>query len=861
MRLNELSTPLATLLRRWRQDPAFRRRVASWAWAPAREAQWAPIPEDLHPRWREALRKEGISALYTHQVEAYRAARAGAHVALFTGTASGKTLAFLLPILQALCEDPQTTALFLYPTKALAHDQLAILRAWLSALRLPVAALPYDGDTPGEVRRFVRERGRLLLTNPDMLHMGILPQHPRWAAFLSRLRFVVIDEAHVYRGVFGSHMVNVLRRLRRLAAAYGASPQFLLASATVANGPELAEGLVEGPAHIIEADGAPYGERHFILYRPPLLDAATGLRQSALTAAAGLILTFLEHGIPTIAFARSRMAVERLLRMVRSAWVERGGDPEEVHGYRGGYLPEERRAIEKGLREGRIRAVIATNALELGVDIGTLEACVMVGYPGTIASVRQQAGRAGRRAPLSVAILVLTATPLDEYLAGHPEFLLRNSPEAARFDPDNLAILADHLRCAAFEWPLSPGEPFARTLDTDWIVERLIAEGEPLYRNPTDGRVYFAADRYPAQEISLRTSTGDRVRIRLGGEKGGRVIGEVDRPSAPRLVHPGAVYLHEGLAYRIVSVDWEQGEAIAEPFEGDEITEPIVEARWQLDQERDRRAGAWVSGAWGEVTIISQVVGYRRLRWPGGELLGWEEVETPEVTLPTTAWWLTLQPALVERLKEEGVHIGPLDYGPEWEAIRRRVRARDGYRCRVCGAPEPPGQAHDVHHLRPLRTFQDPAEAHSPENLITVCRRCHRRLEQMLGTRSALSGLAHLLHGLAPIFLMSDPADLGLLVDPESREAGGPTVLLYEGVPGGVGFAAHLWTVQEALLEAALEVVRRCPCENGCPACVGPPGEMPDLKGETRRLLEGILEWEGRSRDQRGGLESGSQIF
>jgi len=832
---------LARLLQRWREDPSFRRHVAAWARAPARQAREVPIPADLHPRCQDALRRQGIQVLFTHQAEAYRAARQGAHVALFTGTASGKTLAFLLPIFQALCEDPRTTALFLYPTKALAHDQRAVLRAWLSALELPVAALPYDGDTPAEARRFVRERGRLILTNPDMLHLGILPQHPRWADFLRHLRFVVIDEAHVYRGVFGSHVANVLRRLRRLARAYGAAPQFLLASATVANGPELAERLVEAPVHIVEDDGSPSGERHFILYRPPLLDAATGLRQSAMTTAAELILTLLGHGIPTIAFARSRMAVERLLRIVRGAWSERGGDPGEVRGYRGGYLPEERREIEGGLREGRIRAVIATNALELGIDIGTLQACVMVGYPGSIASVRQQAGRAGRRTPLSVALLVLTATPLDEYLAAHPEFLFRRSPEAVRFDPDNLLILTDHLRCAAFEWPLGSDELFARTLDTAWIVERMMAEGEPLYRNPTDGRVYFRADRYPAQEINLRTTTGERVHIRLAGPSG-RVIGEVDRPSAPILVHPGAVYLHEGVAYRVLAVDWERGEALAEPFEGDEFTEPIVEARWALDQEHARWEAPWAVGAWGEVTITRRVVGYRRRRWPGGELIGWEEVETPEEALPTTAWWLALRPALVEALRAEGVWIGPLDYGLEWEAIRRAIRSRDGYRCRVCGAPELPGQAHDVHHLRPLRTFRDRAEAHAPENLITVCRRCHRRLEEMQGTRSALSGLGDLLHHLAPVFLMSDPADLSLLVDPEGRLTGGPTLLLYENVPGGVGFAEHLYTVQPFLLQAAGEVLQRCPCERGCPACVGPPGEMIDLKGETRRLLERLLE-------------------
>ncbi|MER3400212.1 MAG: ATP-dependent helicase [Thermoflexus sp.] len=842
MRWHELDTPLAALLRHWHADPRFRQRIAAWGWTPARPARIVPFPEDLDPRWRAALTRAGYAGLYVHQAEAYRAARQGAHVALFTGTASGKTLAFLLPILQTLCEDPQATALFLYPTKALAHDQRAIFRAWLSALGLPAAALPYDGDTPSEARRFVRERGRLLVTNPDMLHRGLLPWHPRWASFLSHLRFVVIDEAHVYRGVFGSHVVNVLRRLRRLAARYGAAPQFLLGSATVANGRELAEGLVEASVHLIETDGAPSGERHFLLYNPPLVDAALGLRQNALAAAADLIGTLLAHGIPTIAFARSRMAVERLLRRVRAAWLAGGGDPQIIQGYRGGYLPETRRAIEKGLREGQIRCVIATNALELGVDIGNLEACVMVGYPGTIASARQQAGRAGRRAPLSVAIMVLTPTPLDQYLAGHPEFLFERSPEAARFDPDNLALLAGHLLCAAFEHPLDPGEAFARTLDTDRLVALLMEDGAPLYRNPTDGRVYFAADRYPAGSLSLRTGTGDRiaVRVRRGGE--GHRIGEVDRPSAPCLIHPGAVYLHEGQAYRIQVVDWERREAWAEPFEEDEITEPMVEATWRLDLERARRATPWAAGAWGEVTITSRVVGARRLRWSDGAPLGTMAVETPETALSTTAWWLTLHPTLVRRLEAEGITLGPLDYGPDWEALRRAVRARDGHRCRICGAPEPPGQAHDVHHLRPLRTFRDRREAHALENLITVCRPCHRRLERGLGTRSALSGLGALLHGLAPLFLMSDPADLGLLVDPEGRETGGPTVLLYEQMPGGVGFAEHLWAVQEALLEAAREVAATCPCEAGCPACVGPPVAFMNLKAETRRLLEALRE-------------------
>ncbi len=799
-------------------------------------------PEGLDPRLAAAGRKLGIAALYTHQARAVEAALRGENVVLATGTASGKTLGYILPLLNTLLHDPAATALLLFPTKALAHDQIAALEQWIGVLQAPLNLRPYDGDTPERHRAAIRNEARILVSNPDMLHLGILPHHTRWMRFFSGLRYIVLDELHTYRGIFGSHVANVLRRARRVARFYGAEPRFISASATIANARELAEAVWEDPVMAIEEDGAPYGQRHVIFYNPPLLNPTLGLRASATDEAIKLALKLLHAGVQTIIFARARMTVELLLRALRERAARAGFAPETIQGYRGGYLPPERRAIERSLREGKTRVVVATNALELGIDIGALDASILVGYPGTIAATRQQMGRAGRRAGASLSVLIATPSPLDQYLISHPEYFFGRSPEVARVNPDMLSLLAGHLTCAAFELPFERDEPFGKAQNIGALLESLSAEDVLHAQN---GRYTWIGETYPAQAISLRSATPDNVVIQ---STEGPAIGIVDRPSAPTLVHEGAVYLHGGEMYLIESLDWEQGIALARPAELDYYT--IATATTQVERLNVRRTlgvlNATPQLTDEEVRVHTQAVAYRRVQQGTHETLGWDEINLPEQVMETEAFRLTLPTTLVEELAEAGIMLAPLDYGPAWPQIRETILARDGQRCRVCGATAQPGHPLEVHHLTGLRTFlaQYPRQealrlAHAPENLLTVCPTCHRQLERACGARTALSGLAYLLRNLAPVFLMCDPGDLGTTVEARDAESGLPAVIVFDGVPGGAGLSPHIIELWPSLLAAASERVQTCPCADGCPACVGPAGESePGAKAAARQLLE-----------------------
>ncbi|MBE9472571.1 MAG: DEAD/DEAH box helicase, partial [Chloroflexi bacterium] len=547
---------LPDVLSNFRQDPAFMRCVTAWERIPVRPACVAPWPAGLDPRLIAATHDRGIKQPYTHQAQAVEAALTGQHVVLSTSTASGKTLAYNLPVLHTLLNDPAACALYLFPTKALAHDQISNLQSQISNLQSPISVRPYDGDTPSAHRPAIRREARLLVTNPDMLHVGILPHHTRWARLFSNLRYVVLDELHTYRGIFGGHVANVLRRLRRVCHFYGSAPRFLCASATIANPRELAERLIEAPVTLVDDDGAPQGEKHFVLYNPPLVDQQLGIRRSAALAAKDIAARFLQADVQTIIFARARLTTEVLLGYLRDSVAAAGGDPRAVQGYRGGYLPGERRGIERGLRDGKVRGVVATNALELGVDIGQLSACVMTGYPGTIASTWQQAGRAGRRVGLSVAVLVASALPLDQYLITHPRYFFGRPVEQALLDPDNLAVLANHLACAAFELPFEAGESFGNFSDAGAVLDVLAEEGVLHQRT---GRYTWIGEGYPAGRLSLRTSTPDNVVIQDVSDDPPQVIGQMDRPSAPVLIHEGAVYLHGGTTYVVESLDWEGG--------------------------------------------------------------------------------------------------------------------------------------------------------------------------------------------------------------------------------------------------------------------------------------------------------------
>lgn len=842
--------PIDDALESLRFDRAFMAQVTAWERLPARPARYAEPPAGLDPRLVAALRALGAAPLYTHQAEAAEAALAGRNVAVVTGTASGKTLCYNLPVLHTLLNEPQARALYLFPTKALAQDQAAALGALLEALDA-VESVPvrtYDGDTPAGGRRAVRDQARLLISNPDMLHAGILPHHPRWAAFFENLRWVIVDELHVYRGVFGSNVANLFRRLRRICRFYGSAPRFLLASATIANPQELAERLIESPVHLVppEADGSPRAEKHVLIYNPPVIDAALGIRRAYTLEATRLAARLLAHAVQTVVFARARRTTEVLLGYVRDAVRQAGGGAETVRGYRGGYLPLERRAIERGLRDGSVRGVVATNALELGVDIGQLGAAVIAGYPGTIASLWQQAGRAGRRAEASAALLVASAAPLDQFVATHPRYLFERSPEHGLINPDNLAVLARHLRCAAFELPFEDGEAFGGAGEVTPLLELLAEQGELLH---SGGAFRWVADAYPAEGVSLRAGTDDTIVIQAAVEGRPTVIGQVDRAAAPVLLHEGAVYIHEGRTFLVQELDWEGARATVEPADVDYYTEAAEAVDLEVLEAYDADEIQPARRAHGRVRLTAQASSFRKVKRYTHETLGYGPIDLPPRQWETAACWLWLAPETAARLEREGVLLPPNDYGPDWPAASRAARARDGGRCRQCGAPERPGRVHDVHHLRPFREFgylpgqnRNDRLANAPDNLITLCPACHHRAESARGARSALGGLAHALGSIAPLFLMCDPRDLGVLAEIRSRETRGPTITLYDRVPEGLGLAERLYELAGELLAGARDLVRDCACQDGCPACVGPAGPGGgEVKQFTLRLLEAVL--------------------
>nr|MBC7245577.1 DEAD/DEAH box helicase [Chloroflexota bacterium] len=843
-----MASSVATVLQELRLNPRFATQITAWQRLPARPGRFSPVPDGLEPQLQEALRRQGIQQLYAHQSQAIAAALRGEDVAVVTGAASGKTLCYNVPVLNALLRDPQARALYLFPTKALAQDQLAAWQGMSQDLLPPTTAATYDGDTLASVRARLRENTRVLITNPDMLHVGILPHHTRWATFFAGLKYVVIDEMHAYRGVFGSHVANLLRRLRRICRFYGAHPTFICCSATIANPQELATLLVGRQVLLVDDDGSPRGERHVILYNPPLVDQAQGIRRNLLLETATVADFFLSKGLPTIVFSQGRLSTELLLTYLRQAAEKREQPPGSIRGYRGGYLPRERRAIERGLREGKVRGVVSTNALELGIDIGELSICVLAGYPGTIASTWQQAGRAGRRQDVSAAVLVGGPSALDQYLLSHPSFFFGRTPEEARLSPDNPFLLRSHLKCAAFELPIADDEQWAGDVDVPSLLKEL-AESEGVLRYSRQ-RWYWMSNYYPSQEVSLRTATQDHFSI---VEKGsGQVIGQVDSLSAPMLIHPGAVYLHEGQSYLVEELDWEERLAHVRAAKTDYFTTADLSMQVEVLRVLESSSEQATSRVHGEVRVRTKAAHFQQIAWYNHKKLATLPLDLPEQELLTTAYWLSLGEEVVTAMRDLGDWtIAPIvSYGPNWAAQRRRARERDRYRCVHCGAPEPPDREHDVHHIRPFRTFdyrpgqnENYLAANDLSNLVTLCSECHRRLETARAMQGTLDGLANLLRALAPLYLMCEPRDLGVTADLDFPFTRAPTVVIYDAVPGGVGFSAALYRLQDDLLRACHEWVRQCPCEEGCPACVGAPVEIGmGAKERVKQLLEWVLE-------------------
>ncbi len=799
--LDTIHDALSALAARYRADEV----LTAVKLLPAREAIFRPMPGWVRPELVEAYRAKGIDQLYSHQAAAAELAREGKDFVVVTPTASGKTLCYNLPVLNALLENTDTRALYLYPTKALAQDQLAELHDLATRLDDRFGVFTYDGDTPGDARKAIRERGHVILSNPDMLHTGILPHHTRWTRLFENLRYIVLDELHTYRGVFGSHLANVLRRLARIAQFYGSRPQFICCSATIANPGALAGQLIERTVDVIEENGAPAAEKLFVFYNPPMVNRNLGIRRSYLNETTRVAQELLDRRLQTIVFANSRLHTEVLLTYLQQANPPNPGAAEPIKGYRGGYLPGERRAIERGLREGRVRGVVTTNALELGIDIGSLDACVMAGYAGSIASTWQRAGRAGRRTGTSCAVMVASSAPLDQYIVQHPDFFFGGSPEHAYVQPDNLEILVNHLKCAAFELPIGADENFgaANTVQggesednaaqgdsvqspTAQLCGRLAEAG---YLHASGGKWHWVQEAYPADAVSLRAVTSDNfVIIDTSGDARGEpaVIGEVDFSSALTTVHPKAIYLHQGQQYHVDRLDFGQRKAYVRPVKVDYFTDAIryTQVRVLEIAEQSSIAGP-AARAHGDVLVRSQVVGFKKIKFFTNENIGSGKLELPENEMHTTAFWITLERDLLTSL--------PF-------ALSDR--------------------------------------------------------------QSGIFGMLHALHSLATLLLMCDRRDLGTAVGERSpgpgietewreyepyasgaemKELFEPNLYLYDAYPGGIGFSEPLYRVHDLLLARTRELIAACPCEQGCPSCVGPMGEKAERAKEAALAILGRL--------------------
>ena len=743
----------------------------------ARPARYAEPQRPLLEPLRQALASFSIGRLYSHQVEAIDCLRGGhgqdaysanthgqdaraTSVVVVTGTASGKTLCFQLPILERWLADTTSTALFIYPTKALAQDQLRSLERY-QKLGAPFdfIAGTYDGDTPGDLRRRLRDRAHLILTNPDMLHQGILPNHARWGRFLSHLRFVVLDELHSYRGVFGSHVANVMRRLRRLVAHYGADPLFVCSSATIANPQWLAEQITGVPMRLIEEDGSPRGPKTFVLWNPPLLEGSACDRISAIGEAARLMAQLVTEKVQTIAFTTTRLSAELILRSVRDRLAGYGRRWQHaISAYRAGYLPEERREIERRLAAGELLGVASTNALELGIDIGTLDASLLVGYPGTIASLWQQAGRAGRREDEALVILLARNLPIDQYLCQRPDHLLGRSPENAVIDRDNAFVVLGQLQCALYELPLEKCE---RGLFGPYAAELLNLSEEQEFVKQLDGRTYYARAGFPAGDVNLRSASAIIYTI-VDSTDEEQVIGTMEETSAFTQLHSHAVYLHGAETYFVLELDIEKKIARVEQRDTDYYTQAITTSKLVLDQpdeeEADQRAWRSCEIGHGDVTVTTVVPMFKKVKFFTRESIGFEKLDLPPQTLDTTAMWLVPPPRALELVRKHGRATG-----------------------------------------------------------------------------EALVGIANLIVEVAPLFIMCDPSDVGVVTD--SSNLGREAIFLYDRHPGGMGFSSRAKELLEEIMQAALEVVRKCPCEYGCPSCVGaavPAFALTDIDSATR---------------------------
>lgn len=768
---------IPALLQVWRDDPKMVANIAADTVLPRRAASYAPLPSLLHPNVRKACLAQGRQQLYTHQAWAFQMATSGRHLVVATPTASGKSLCYHLPVLQKIAEEPQARALYLFPTKALARDQEASLRQMLTLSELERGAIAYDGDTPQDARRKARERGGLLLTNPDMLHTAILPHHASWARFFANLRYIVIDELHVYRGVFGSHVANVLRRLKRIAAFHGSHPVFLMASATIANAQEHASRLIGAPVVCVDENGAPQNQRHIMLYNPPIRHAALGIRASVLKTAVDLTLKLIRANIPTLLFGQTRSSVEVMLKYLRDGIKADRIDPESIQSYRGGYLPQTRRKIEQALRRGDVRCVVATSALELGIDIGALSAVVCAGYPGSVAALWQRFGRGGRRGEQSLAVMVANSTATDQYFAAHPEFLLGAPVEHAQIDPENVEILVQHLKCAAFELPFDSQQGFS-DLAFKSIEDALdfLADHQILHPVKQEGttRYHWAAASYPANDVSLRQIGWDNVVIIDQDTE--KTIAETDWRSAHTMLHTQAIYQHANTQYQVEKLDLENRKAFVRLVHPDYYTDAMSHLKVTPIERSQTCSTPWpgsrhIGFSLGDISVVEKVVGFKKIKYHTHENVGYGEVHLPEMQMHTSSCWFTVDAAMVRKMPFA------------------RSEVLDGLR----------GLAKTLHTVAVVGLMVDPRD---------------------LG------------------YCVEDGSDEK---NYSSDFEFDPALHFFDKTPGGIGLSKRLFIEKKLWFERSGYLLNKCGCDVGCPNCIGPQSDdAAHIKQIVRSILENV---------------------
>ena len=728
-----------------REDSSFMKNVMHWETIKAQPAKFVPFPENLDARIKTVLEKRGIFQLYSHQEEAIKRVLAGEDICVVTPTASGKTLCYNLPVINEILHNPDSRALYLFPTKALSADQVAELYDLIEGLDVSIKTYTYDGDTPAAARKAVRQAGHIVVTNPDMLHSGILPHHTKWVKLFENLRYIVIDEIHVYRGVFGSNLANVIRRLLRLCDFYGSHPQFICCSATIANPGELAKILIGRPVSLIEKNGAASGEKNIIFYNPPVINKQLGIRKSAMQEVISLASRMVDNNISTIIFGKSRITVEVITRHLKERVKDPLGDSGKVRGYRSGYLPTLRREIEKGLRKGNIKTVVSTNALELGIDIGQLDVCIMCGYPGTIASTWQEAGRAGRRNGTALIILVASSSALDQYMMAHPDYFLGHSPENALVQPDNIYVLMNHIKCAAYELPFEEGEEYSQGISTGELLDYLADEH---ILQLTNQRYYWTAEEFPAADISLRSVTSENfLIIDISRPEHRVVIGEMDRYTVPMLLHEHAIYMHEGQQYQVEKLDFSEKKAYVRAVDVDYYTDADLNMSIKVIDLLQEQHLSSCDRAFGEIVVTWLVTMFKKFKLDTQEALGFGAVDIPELEMPTEASWWALNDTAIQ-----GYSMDDLEGG--------------------------------------------------------------------------LLGIANALRHILPVYLMCSPHDLCVEYHVRDPFTTKPTLIVFDNYAGGIGLSEKVYGMNNFIFADIASMIRNCPCENGCPSCVGPAAEV-----------------------------------